>query len=335
MTDKMLATMVTAVVASIALAFPTPAAPQEAGPDGAAPGTQEPRPMPARLSVEVKALQDGKRPALHRTNAVGTLSPFVPGQWVRVEFMRGGRVVAGRRVPVQGAAGAEHGTFALRSPRISKPGRYRVRAIKPATVEQAGARAATERFRLRFPNLTHGDRGRAVKLLHRQLRKQGYRAPHSWRFTAATANAVLAFRKVNLMLPARRASPEVLSRLVRGRGAFKPRHPGAGRHVEVDVKRQVMVLAEGRRPRHTFHISSGKQSTPSDRGHFRFYLRTPGYNSLGMLDSVYYNRGEAIHGYRSVPNYPASNGCIRSPIADARFIYDWVRLGMSIYVYGP
>ena len=34
-----------------------------------------------------------------------------------------------------------------------------------------------------------------------------------------------------------------------------------------------------------------------------------------------------------VTAYPASNGCIRTPVPDARFIYDWVRLGMSIYVY--
>jgi lipoprotein-anchoring transpeptidase ErfK/SrfK len=94
-----------------------------------------------------------------------------------------------------------------------------------------------------------------------------------------------------------------------------------------------MVLANRGKPRYTFHISSGKRSTPADRGHFRFYGRQPGYNSLGMLDSVYYNGGEAIHSYRFVPTYPASHGCIRSPIPDARFIYNWVRLGMSIYVY--
>ena len=52
-----------------------------------------------------------------------------------------------------------------------------------------------------------------------------------------------------------------------------------------------------------------------------------------MLDSIYYNRGEAIHGFPSVPRYPASHGCVRTAIADARFIYDWVRLGMSVYVY--
>jgi lipoprotein-anchoring transpeptidase ErfK/SrfK len=330
MTDKMLATMATAVVAGIAFAFPAVAAAQEAGAEGAQPVTG---PMPAELSVRVKAVHRGKRPALRRTTAVGTLSPFVPGQWVRVEFVRGGRMVAGRRVRVHGSAGAQHGTFRLRSPRLTEPGHYRVRVRKPATAEQVSARAASRRFGLGFPTFTQGDRGRGVKLLNRLLRKRAYRSPKSRRFTPATASAVLAFRKVNRMVPTRRASPGVLSRLLRGRGAFKLRHPGAGRHVEVDLERQVMALANRGKPRYTFHISSGRWSTPTDRGHFRFYRRQPGYNSLHMLDSVYYNRGEAIHGYRSVPPYPASHGCIRSPIGDARFIYNWVRLGMSIYLY--
>jgi L,D-transpeptidase catalytic domain len=317
MTRKMLAAMATAVVAGIAFAFPAVAGAQETGL------------QPAQLSVEVQGLESGKRPALRRTTAAGTLTPFVPGQWVRVEFVRGARVIAVRRARVHGKAGAEQGSFRVRSPRLVEPGGYRVRARTPAT----GARAATRRFRLRFPSLRQGDRGRAVKLLHRLLRKRGYRAPRGRRFTAATASAALAFRKVNRLVSSRRASPEILARLLRGRGAFKLRHPRAGRHVEVDLRRQVMALANGGKPRYTFHISSGKWSTPTDRGHFRFYRRQPGYNSLRMLDSVYYNRGEAIHGYRAVPTYPASHGCIRSPIRDARFIYNWVRLGMSIYVY--
>jgi L,D-transpeptidase catalytic domain len=317
MTRKMLAAMATAVVASIAFALPAIAGAQEAGP------------QPARLSVKVEGLKNGKRPALQRATAVGTLSPFVPGQWIRVEFVRGSRVVAGRRVRVHGTAGAEQGSFRVRSPRLVEPGRYRALARTPAKDESA----ESERFRLRFPSLTQGDRGRAVKLLHRLLRKRGYRSPKGGRFTDATARVVLAFRKVNWLASSRRASPEVLTRLLRGGGAFKLRHPRAGHHVEVDLRRQVMALANGSKPRYTFHISSGKWSTPTDRGHFRFYRRQRGYNSLGMLDSVYYNRGEAIHGYRSVPAYPASHGCVRSPIPDARFIYNWVRLGMSIYVY--
>jgi lipoprotein-anchoring transpeptidase ErfK/SrfK len=52
-----------------------------------------------------------------------------------------------------------------------------------------------------------------------------------------------------------------------------------------------------------------------------------------MYYSVYWHGGYAIHGYASVPTYNASHGCVREPIPNAIFIYNWVRLGMSIYTY--
>jgi lipoprotein-anchoring transpeptidase ErfK/SrfK len=95
----------------------------------------------------------------------------------------------------------------------------------------------------------------------------------------------------------------------------------------------VMVLADGGEAKYVFHVSTGAPATPSDRGHFRFYSKDPGYNSIGMFYSVYYNRGEATHGYHSVPTYPASHGCIRNPIPDSIFIYNWIDLGDKMYVY--
>ena len=43
-----------------------------------------------------------------------------------------------------------------------------------------------------------------------------------------------------------------------------------------------------------------------------------------MYYSVYCNRGYAIHGYHSVPPYPASHGCVRNPIPESIFIYNWI-----------
>jgi lipoprotein-anchoring transpeptidase ErfK/SrfK len=34
-----------------------------------------------------------------------------------------------------------------------------------------------------------------------------------------------------------------------------------------------------------------------------------------------------------VPPYPASHGCLRVPIPDARTIFDWLRLGDRVFVY--
>ncbi len=52
-----------------------------------------------------------------------------------------------------------------------------------------------------------------------------------------------------------------------------------------------------------------------------------------MVDSNYFIRGYAIHGYAEVPTYAASHGCLRVPIPDAPAIYAWVREGTPVDVY--
>ena len=56
-------------------------------------------------------------------------------------------------------------------------------------------------------------------------------------------------------------------------------------------------------------------------------------NNVGMVHSVYFIRGYATHGYPSVPTYPASHGCLRTPIPDAKHIYNWIDIGDYFYVY--
>jgi lipoprotein-anchoring transpeptidase ErfK/SrfK len=95
----------------------------------------------------------------------------------------------------------------------------------------------------------------------------------------------------------------------------------------------VLVLADRGKPYRAYHVSSGKPSTPTVFGSFRFYSKTPGTNSHGMVYSSYFIGGYAIHGYASVPNYPASHGCLRVPIPNAVSIYNWIDLGDPIYTY--
>ena len=82
-----------------------------------------------------------------------------------------------------------------------------------------------------------------------------------------------------------------------------------------------------------YHASSGKPSTPTVFGTYRFYRKSPGTNSEGMVNSNYFVRGYAIHGYHSVPPFAASHGCIRIPIPNSRQVYDWIPLGMRIFAY--
>jgi hypothetical protein len=59
------------------------------------------------------------------------------------------------------------------------------------------------------------------------------------------------------------------------------------------------------------------------------------YNNAAMPWSVQVNGHIFIHGFTSVPKYPASHGCIRVPLNEgnpARFFYEWVDKGTPIKV---
>ena len=127
----------------------------------------------------------------------------------------------------------------------------------------------------------------------------------------------MAFRKVNGMARSYDADRRVIEKVLAGKGAFKPRLPDAGRHVEADISRQVLALIDGGKVVATYHTSTGAPATPTIIGSFRVYLKTPGTNAKGMVDSNYFIRGYAIHGYFDVPAFNASHGCLRVPIPDA------------------
>jgi lipoprotein-anchoring transpeptidase ErfK/SrfK len=251
---------------------------------------------------------------------------------VTVAVERGKRTLKKEVVAVT-RGGGDSGHFKLKGPTMVKPGRYVATASLDGNTVLKATSARSRVFKVKYPSLNRGDGGKDVKLFNRLLDKQGYVPSNGKRFTERTGRAVLAYRKVHGMARITRATSQIFKTVADGRGTYKVKHPGAGKHAEVNIGRQVLVLAEGGKARRIYHVSSGASGTPSDRGHYRFYRRQPGYNSIRMFYSVYYNRGEAIHGYSSVPTKPASHGCIRTPISDARSIYNWVSLGMSIYVY--
>ncbi len=293
----------------------------------------DPGPKPAKIKVKLKGLHNGKAKVGDRVEAVATVTPFVGHQRVELRLGTSGDTVTKKTPYVHQVKGRGFGRVKLRSKPLTKPGKYRVRARKAPTSAQAGGAAKSEKFGLKYPDLDPGDRGPAVKLFNDLLRDEHYFDTDGHEYGSHTERAVMAFRKVNGMARNFQATPGIFQMLAAGKGEFQIAHPGAGKHVEVDISKQVMALAENGEAKYVFHISTGAAATPSDQGGFTFYSKDPGYNSLGMYYSVYYNRGEATHGYHSVPPYPASHGCIRNPIPDSIFIYNWIDLGDKMFVY--
>jgi len=197
----------------------------------------------------------------------------------------------------------------------------------------AGGATASDGFNVSVPRKL--GKGKLTRLFNTSLQSLGFHTgTKGSRVTSGTRLAIKAFRKTNGMPRNERYSREIFRLLLQDRGAFPVQHPKDGRHVEVDISRQVMALIEGDRPVHTFHVATGTGGTPTVRGSFRFYRKEPGYNSKRMYYSVYFIGGYATHGYSSVPNRRASHGCVRNPIQFSRFIYNWIDIGMPIHVYG-
>jgi hypothetical protein len=330
--------LVTAGLAAVVLGtLPASVAAQvtETSTTRATPAAKGPAPTKkrARLSLHLKGDRHHAITVGRKARAVGYLRPFVAGQHVRVKLVRNGHVVLERNPIARRAGNDDAARYSFHTRELRKPGRYRLLAVHLGNAKQRRAAARSPRFHIRYPDLDPGDRNSRVRIFNRLLAKRGYLTSNGKTYSAKTNLAVMAFRKVNGMSRSTKASSSIFRKLAAGGGSFQLKHPGAGRHVEVDISDQVMALADNGEAQYTVPISSGASATPTIRGHYRFYSREPGFNSLGMYYSVYFKGGYAIHGYHSVPPYPASHGCVRNPLPQSVFIYNWVQLGMSIYVY--
>jgi hypothetical protein len=287
---------------------------------------QDPAPQqPGALQLEVESRTELRgHPYVLRGDVVtvkGVVKPYVAGQHVRVRIS-----TAKRKPTVVRALVRTGGKFQVRF-RTRRSVRYTVFARHDATPEQALFAA-----KLGLGVVAPGER-MAIALLKQGLRSLGYPAGSGPYDTGKLQRAILAFRKTNGLARIYTADRHVYEMVFAGRGAFKLRFPKAGKHVEADISRQVLVLADKGKVVATYPTSSGAPATPTVLGHYRFYMKAPGTNAKGMYMSNYFIRGYAIHGYPSVPTYNASHGCLRVPNADAVTIFNWIRVGDPIWVY--
>jgi lipoprotein-anchoring transpeptidase ErfK/SrfK len=82
------------------------------------------------------------------------------------------------------------------------------------------------------------------------------------------------------------------------------------------------------------HISSGKLGTPT--GHGDVWLRQEDWQKCPvgwMYYPAYFWPTIAIHGSSSVPPYPASHGCVRTPTWLSAHIFEQLPMGTGVDVY--
>ncbi len=164
------------------------------------------------------------------------------------------------------------------------------------------------------------------------------------RIDAATRSALIAFQKWHGRPITGRLTPDELEAI--GAGAPPTARESGYAHVEVDLDRQVLMWVNEDGAVRVLPISSGNDKPFVDegqtsiaytaRGRFLVYDKEVGWGN-GPLGSVYYanfiSGGVAIHGSPSVPNQPASHGCIRVPMFAARELSRLLPVGTIVLVY--
>jgi len=232
---------------------------------------------------------------------------------------------SGRELAIEDFAG--RAVVHLSTKRIAT---YRIRITATPTGAYAG-REKTVHTSVFLPYLAQGAHGPSVRILERRLAQLHYLLRGVDTFYADdTADAVLAFQKVNGLARTGRVTPALWRRLQTARTP-RPRYR-FGHHIEVNKSKQILFEVNHGQVVRILHVSTGATgNTPI--GLWHIYSKVPGTLPDGMFDSNFFLRGFAIHGYPSVPSYPASHGCVRTPNWAAPILFASSYYGEPIYIY--
>ncbi len=148
-----------------------------------------------------------------------------------------------------------------------------------------------------------------------------------------TRGAVVAFEKWEGLSRDGVIGTTVYSRL---QTASRPKPSKVGTTnpwIEVNKTKQVLLFCKDGKVQITIPVSTGSASvgmvTPS--GTFSVFIKTLEVSPL--YHPMAFTWATAIHGYPTVPTYPASHGCVRTQKWDQDVIYPLVDLGTKVYIY--
>jgi hypothetical protein len=286
-------------------------------------------------------------PAPQRTPVSGRVSPHLNG---RLTVQR--KLGSGRWATV-GHARPAKGRFTTTLVTTST-GKYRFRVLRAADRRHLTASTGTLVTTAVHRTLSEGSTGADVTTLQRRLRALHYDGgPVNGSYGTDTVHAVTAFEKVQGMTRDGVASAAVWSKLAHPRKP-KLRHPMPGTAVEIDLKRQVLLIAKKGKVWRILDTSSagGYLYTDSEgqteravtpTGHFSIRYKQEGlvHSKLGTLfrPSYFNDSGYAIHGEGNgtaggeVPPYPNSHGCVRITDNAVNRYYSLLAVGTSVWIY--
>lgn len=175
-------------------------------------------------------------------------------------------------------------------------------------------------------------------------------------FGLTTSQAVMAFQKYH-GIEATASVDEQIATLLSEAGERATGVANAGTLVEIDKSRQILFIVEDGLAAWTLNSSTGseipyealndKDPTRIERGDavtpvglYHTERERPEGWWAGDLGEIYRPKyfvgGIAVHGSNSIPDYPASHGCVRVSVPAMDFIWetDLMPLGINVWVHG-
>jgi len=195
--------------------------------------------------------------------------------------------------------------------------------------------------------LSPGATGAAVTYLQYRLASLGYWIPVDGAYGDLTIQAVYAFQKANGLARTGVVDPATQA-MFRLNPRVRPKTT-SGHWIEIDKTRQILIIADNGFASFVFNTSTGSDH-PYNEGGNSGSAHTPegvftvirevnaaDHGPLGTLWRPKYFTwtGIAVHGYTSVPPYPASHGCARVSNAAINWIWDTnqMPIGTPVWVY--
>jgi len=205
--------------------------------------------------------------------------------------------------------------------------------------------------RVGLPDMALDDAGAHVAVLQEALEARGlYRGPIDGVYGWETAQAVVALKKAmgadrtwefrtgDSVLLADFALPPL------------PDRPDEPERLEVDIGRQLMFRFEAGEVADIIPVSTGGSywyysprndavvGAGTPRGDFTLFHFAAGWHCDRLTGWCIYNPWSftpyyAMHGYLSVPEYPASHGCVRVTTWDSDYLVDRLFVGIPIHIW--
>jgi photosystem II stability/assembly factor-like uncharacterized protein len=152
-----------------------------------------------------------------------------------------------------------------------------------------------------------------------------------------TSQALMAFQAWNGLARDGVAGVATRKKLVSASVPTPRPASASGHYVEVFRSLGVCLCIDNGAVVRAVHCSTGRPGLATTPGTWSVYLKSvrfwsKEYQSWMPFASFFHN-GEGLHGYDDVPAYPASHGCVRLPMPEAPWVYQFAYIGATVYVY--